>query len=616
MIRGAAYQRFEISEFQERRLAMRWLVAMLLVILGAGICRAETVLVEAEGFEDLGGWVVDSQFMDQMGSPFLLAHGLGVPVKAARTTVNIPADGQYKVFVRTRDWVAPFGPGEFALEIDGKALPTAFGKDCGADWTWQAGPTVALKAGRVTLGLTDTTGFEGRCDAIVLSSDAGFVPPNGAAELAAFRKKGLGFPAKPPTVGRFDLVVIGGGIAGTSAAIAGARQGLSVALIQDRPVLGGNSSSEIRVQPEGKLGIGPYPRLGDIVAEIVTKTGGNGSAAENYHDQRKLTAVEAEPNIKIFLNTHANVVEMDGKHILAVVARNVLTNAELRFEGRVFADCTGDGTIGFLAGADYRMGREARSETGEPEAPVTADRLTQGTTNMWYALKQKGKVEFPDCPWGLHFNDDTCYRVTRGDWDWETGMDHDTIKDAEAIRDNNFRAVYGNWSYLKNNLGGFDNWKLQWLAYVAGKRESRRLMGDVILREQDYLENTQFPDACVPTGWALDVHYATPEQEKNFPGQEFRTKVGKAPKVDSLAVPYRCFYSRNVDNLFMAGRNISVTHVALGAVRVQKTTGLMGVVIGRAAMLCKKYEATPRELYQSHLDELKVLWAQPGKRGD
>jgi len=592
---------------------MRWgIFGGLLVLAAAQCCCAQTVLVEAESFSDLGGWVVDAQFMDQMGSPYLLAHGLGTPVQPASTTVTIPADGSYRVFVRTRDWVAPYGPGAFRLAIAGHELPTTFGTNCGPKWTWQAGEPVTLKAGAVKISLVDKTGFEGRCDALILTADAAFTPPEDPAALASFRKQALNLPATPPTVGRFDLVVTGGGVAGVSAAVAAARQGLSVALIQDRPVLGGNSSSEIRVQPEGKLGTGPFPHLGDIVAEFVTKTKGNASSAENYHDDKKLAIVQAEPNIKLFLNTHANGVVLDQHRIVAVVAHQVLTGQDLRFEGRCFADCTGDGTIGALAGADYHMGRESRAETGEPEAPEKADKLLMGTTNMWYATKLPAKNDFPDCPWGLVFNDENCFKVTYGGWDWESGMDRDTIADGEAIRDHNFRAVYGNWSHLKNHLGGFENWKLQWLAYVGGKRESRRLLGDVILREQDFVQSTAFPDACVPTGWALDVHYATPQARRDFPGQEFRTLVGKAPKVNSLAVPYRCFYSRNIDNLFMAGRNISTTHVALGAVRVQKTTGLMGVVIGRAAALCKKHDTTPRGIYEKYLEEFKTLLAQPG----
>ncbi len=216
-----------------------------------------SVLVEAESFADYGGWVDDSQFMDQMGSPFLLAHGLGRPVSDATTQVVLPAAGRYRVWVRTRDWVAtwnaPGAPGRFQLAIDGQALSLVFGTE-GAEWHWQDGGIVDIRDTAVTLSLHDLTGFEGRCDAILFvpATAEGFVPPNDLGVLTNLRRKMRKISIEPEDVGAFDLVVVGGGIAGSCAAISAARYGLQVALIQDRPVLGGNNSSEVRVWLQGR----------------------------------------------------------------------------------------------------------------------------------------------------------------------------------------------------------------------------------------------------------------------------------------------------------------------------------------------------------------------------
>ncbi len=624
-------------------LASAALAGLLLASIHS-VAGAQTVLVEAEGFGEHGGWVVDQQYMDQMSSPVLLAHGLGVPVADATTTVTLPAAGTYRVFVRTRDWVAPWkasgAPGKFQLVIDGHPLKTVFGTE-GAKWHWQDGGTVEITDKRIGLALHDLTGFEGRCDAIVLTADADFVPPNQDPAMARFRHKALGLAAKPREAGRFDLVVVGGGMAGTCTAISAARLGVKVALIQDRSVLGGNNSSEVRVGLSGQIHQEPYPALGNLVDEIgpighwnyvdakrdpkpksarskqvieiieanpIKKTH-NAGPASNYEDDKKLGAVKAEKNLHLFLNMHAFKVEKQGSRITAVIARNIRTSEEVRFAGSLFADCTGDGTLGYLAGADYRVGRESRDQTGESLAPEKADRLTMGTSVQWYTVEEDRPSPFPECPWAVQFNEQTCQRVTRGDWDWETGMNKDQVDDIEQIRDHAFRVTYGNWAFLKNKsrqAAEIANRRLAWIAYIGGKRESRRLMGDVILKQQDLEGRTEFPDASVTTTWSIDLHYPNPENTKHFPGEEFRS-IAKHKRVKPYAIPYRCLYSRNVDNLMMAGRNISVTHVALGTIRVQRTTGMMGEVLGMATSLCKSHHIDPRGVFKSHLDELKQL---------
>ncbi len=586
--------------------------ALLTVLSVAAAARPVTVLVEAESFRQTGGWVVDTQFLHRMGSPFLLAHGLGQPVADAVTSVQVPVQGTYRVWVRTRDWVANFraegAPGQFTLLIDHKPLGVTFGTE-GARWHWQDGGTIALQRGPVQLNLHDLTGFDGRCDAILLTSDTKMHPPDEGVSLEHMRRKWMGFPNRPADAGAYDLVVVGGGMAGTAAAISAARLGLKTALIQDRPLLGGNNSSEVRVHLGGEINLPPYKALGDIVKVLDSGKQGNARPAGNYDDEKKLAVVRAEKNIRLFLNTSVTGVVKKQNRITAVLAREVLTGRELAIRSTLFADCTGDGTVGFLAGADYRYGREARSEYGEPTAPEAADRLVMGASVMWYSEETDRETSFPDTPWALPFNDTTVQNVDRGDWDWETGLDKDQINDFEAIRDHGLRAVYGNWSFQKNhaqNKHKYARKQLAWVAYIAGKRESRRLLGDIILKEQDITGKRLFPDAAVTATWSIDLHYPAPRNSEQFPGQEFRT-IAKNGKKEPYAVPYRCFYSRNVENLFMAGRNISVTHVALGTVRVMRTTGMMGEVVGMAAFLCRKHHTYPRGIYDHHLEELKSL---------
>jgi len=587
-------------------------ITVLLLLFLTSIALSQTILVEAEGFTDTGGWMIDQQYIDQMGSPVLLAHGMGVPVADASTTVEFPAAGKYHLWVRTRNWVAPwttrYAPGKFLLLIDGKALSTTFGAE-GAEWHWQDGDAVEIKRNKVELALHDLTGFAGRCDAICFSAERDFRPPKELERLTSFRHRLLNLSEKPNDAGKFDLVVVGGGIAGTCAAISAARLGLQVALVQNRPVLGGNNSSEVRVHLNGKINLPPYPALGDVVRELDPLHRGNAQPASHYNDEKKLLVAEGEKNLHLFLEMHAYKVQMKGERIAAVIAQHIRTNQDYRFEGNWFSDCTGDGNLGYLAGADFRMGRESKAETGESLAPEKADKMTMGTSVQWYAEAVDEPSPFPECPWAIQFKEDTCFYLKHGDWNWETGLNRDQIKEFEFIRDHGLRAVYGNWSYLKNHSkrkAEFANLKLSWVAYIGGKRESRRLLGDVILQEQDIVERKEYPDAMVTTTWTIDLHYPHPENTKHFPGEEFRT-VAHHKQIKPYPIPYRCLYSRNVPNLFMAGRDISVTHVALGTVRVMRTCGMMGEVVGMAASLCKKHDAEPRDVYHNYLDELKEL---------
>jgi hypothetical protein len=593
---------------------------------GALPAKKDLILVEAEGFEARGGWVVDPQFMDIMGSPYLLAHGLGRPVADASTVVEVPAAGKYRVWVRTKDWVAPWkapgAPGRFQVFINGRALETTFGTE-GAEWHWQAGGSVELPAGRVALALHDLTGFEGRCDAILLARDLKFTPPNKEPAMGALRRACLGLPEQPEQGGEFDFVVTGGGIAGTCAALTAARLGLKVALVQDRPVLGGNNSSEVRVWLQGARNEEPWPNVGNVVAELEQDKRahyGPANTAELYEDEKKLAVVRAEKNITLLLEHRVGAVEVAGGRLRAVIAQSVTSGRRLRIGGRWFADCTGDASVGALAGADFEVQPKGR----------------MGPCNLWNVCECKdtralntgveasaGPAAFPRCPWALDLSDKPFPGRSKtkpdpnqlGGWYWESGFDRDPIAEMEYVRDWNFRAMYGAWDALKNVDKVLPNHVLNWAAYILGKRESRRLLGDVVLTLDDLEKDRQFPDGCAPTGWSNDLHLPDPKYEKGFEGDAFisRADFGEYPAHKAnrpFWIPYRCLYSRNIANLFMAGRNISVKHEALGAVRVMRTCGTEGEIIGMAASLCRKFDATPRAVYERHLLELQDLMRQ------
>ncbi len=570
------------------------------------------LLVEAESFANKGGWAVDQQFMDLMGSPFVIAHGMGIPVKDASTPFQFPEVGKYRMFVRTRNWAARWttkdAPGKFQILINGKAVAPVFGTES-IEWSWQDGGVIDIRKVKSTLALKDLTGFNGRCDAILFTSDLSYMPPSDVQKLAELRAVLNPSSVQVNDAGQFDFVVIGGGMAGTCAAISAARLGLKVALVQDRPVLGGNNSSEVRVHLGGRINLEPYPNLGNLVNEIGPSKEGNALPYENYEDDKKLAAVRNEKNISLFLNNHANVVNMNNGRIESIQATNTETGQKLLFKAPLFADCTGDATIGVLAGAKYMTGRESSKEFSESTAPELADDLTMGSSVQWFAEDKKKNVPFPDIKWGIDWDEEKAEHLIRGDWNWETGMGIDQVNEFERIRDYGLLVVYSNWSFLKNysiDKGKFEKRQLKWVAYIAGKRESKRLVGEYVLRESDLMEHKVYHDGTAPTSWTIDLHYPDPENTKQFPGKEFKSIAVHTPIIP-YPIPFRSLYSVNVPNLLMAGRNISVSHVALGTVRVMRTTGMMGEVIGMAASVCKKHNTDPRGVYTNHLEDLIQL---------
>jgi hypothetical protein len=552
-----------------------------------------------------------------MGSPYLLAHGLGKPVADAMGKTLVNEGGTYRIWVRTKDWVAPWKapgtPGRFQLLVNGSPLATEFGTE-GADWHWQAGGSLPLKKGALSLALHDLTGFDGRCDAVLLSNDPSFSPPEGDA-LATARKAWLNPEGASADAGEYDLVVVGGGYAGLGAAISAARQSLRVALIQDRFVLGGNGSSEIGVWAQGGTMRGKFPHIGEIIEEFADRAPDSPGAVADFVDEKKEAVCRNEKTLSLFLGHFVQGVVQEQKdgHIKAVTALDVRTGRERVFRGKLFVDCTGHGTVGGLAGAAFTM-----EETGH-----------MGMSNMWFYQQEASPQTWQPTPWALALEADDFPAMPKsrslidgkpfykGEWFWESGFNKHPLNDLELVRDWNLRAVFGAFSALKNGDKKDENVNasLKWVSHVGGPRESRLLQGDIVLTQDDIVEKRVFPDGFVPTTWDIDLHYPREQFAKKTPDNPFisRAEFGKhVDRRNGYPLPYRCFYSKNVPNLFMAGRNISVTHQALGTVRVMRTCGMMGEIVGKAAYLAVLHGTSPRGVYEKHLPELIRLAEQPG----
>ncbi len=605
--------------------------AMLSAMLFCAPMAKANLLIETESFDNLGGWLSDHQAFEKIQSAYIQAHGCGTPVKDATTKVKFDKPGKYHVYVSTYNWTSPWydgkGPGAFQLKVNGKALYNTLG-DTGNKWEWQYAGEVEVGS-EATLALHDLRGFNGRADAIYFSKDKG-TPPSELKELRKFRLKELGFD-KITDCGDYDLVVAGGGLAGCCTALTAARYGLKVALIDNLPGLGGNHY--LAVSQNGLLNKNLYPQVGNMLRQLsalpIPQT------QEEYLNEphqehvytgsgkvilkkspKELAIVRKdlleEAGVKVYQLAHVFEVKKNKKgDISEVVAKSLKTGEEMRFGGTLFADCTGDGVLGYLAGADYRFGRESQQETNEPLAPDEADNKTMGMT-LWWSSANKGRpTEFPklkDMPWAMQCSKDYHFDVVKGGWFWETGLQIDNALEAELVRDNMFRAIYGNFAYLKENYDKYITFGLSSMSNYGMKRESRRLLGDVILNQNDILNKVQYPDASFTTTWPFDLHYATPQNSEKFPGWEWITETKhnelKAYVRPAYNVPYRVLYSRNIDNLFIGGRAMSVTHVALGTVRVMSTLGMAGEVTGMAAKICIDKKTTPRGVYEKNLDQL------------
>jgi len=564
------------------------------------------VLVEASSFANLGGWKLDTQHYQQMGGSYLLAHGMGKPVPNATTSVNIPEPGKWNVWVRNRDWCPGNwqSPGRFKVLVDGKPLKTEFGA-ASDKWHWQNGGTIEIASpGNVKLELQDLTGFDGRCDAIFLSKETSPSLPNeDLVELAAWKDQLAGRADKKIEQRKFDLVIVGGGISGCAAAIAAKQQGLKVALIQDRPLFGGNASQEIRVHTIG------IPGKGNAIIETIDTPHYPNGHADAIDAQKKREATMAASEVELFPHHMAIGLEKEGDKIASVEAREVTTGIIRRFRAPVFIDATGDGWLGYWAGAECRYGRESHTEFdeawdkhGDLWSPKEPDNRVMGSSVLWNSEKKGVKSDFPDVPWAMPVAKK--HTAINGEWYWEySDNDLCQVDDAEHVRDHMLRAIYGSFANAKQDPKNA-NVALKFVAYVAGKRESRRIMGDHIYTMRDMTERRHFDDAVVEEVREVDSHYqlVLTGSPSTFLSRALFHKTG-----GTYYIPFRSLYSKDISNLMMAGRCFSCSHIGLCGPRVMKTCGQMGIATGYAAALCGQHRITPKEVWQNHIKTLRSL---------
>lgn len=578
-----------------------------------------TYFVEAESFEKTGGWIIEQQSVEQMGSPYLMAHGMGVPVENAETHISVKEEGHYRFYVRTRDWTSPWNApssaGKFMLHVNDYPLETILGTN-GKDWAWQYAGKAHLYAGEHKLSLNDLTGFNGRADAIVFSDDPAFVPPANDEQTELLRKELL-WKEVEEDEHEYDLIVVGGGVAGICLALSAKRTGSDVLLIHDREILGGCNSSEVRVCMGGVINVGMYPKLGNVVKQIAPITGRPQLFdAMYYEDNRKLLAFDTPVDrysggvnmtCKIALGERAIEQEQEDGLIKTVTTVNIRTGMRKKYRGRLFADCTGDAMLARRAGCEVMYGRESRNQFGEDLAAEKPEKLVMGQSLRWYSKKHEKDMPFPEIDWGVPFTEETCYHVRNGDWEQETGFRRDMAEETEYIRDYGLRAIFSNWNYQKNLSCRRDEYAkdaIYWISALGGKRESYRVVGDHILTEQDIEEHIPYPDQSAPVSWSIDIHFPEPDNENLF-GEAFRSFAYHRGFDHPYEMPYRCLYARDMKNLFLGGRIVSSTHVAFSALRVMRTLGMLGEVAGLAASICKKHDAYPRDVYTTYLDELK-----------
>lgn len=579
------------------------------------------VLIECEAFDDLGGWVLDAQFVAEMGSPYLLAHGSGRPVADATTTVDITEAGTYTVWARTKDWVPSHHPGRFTLSLGGETLAHELGAS-GQDWSWEQAGTVDLEAGTLDVRLHDLTGFDGRCDAIFLSCDGNKPVEGGGPDAHAWRRRLRGLHDEPELQDPFDLVVVGGGVTGSVGALVAARLGLRVAVVQNRPVLGGNASVEI--------GIGPRGEKGSVVAEAIARS------PEGELQVGPL--LEADPNATVFLHQQVFDLAMDGDAIASIDARHAVTGREIRIPASQFIDCTGTAILGILAGAPTMWGIEGADEYGESHAP--SERLDQhhGNTVFFRTRLADEPVDFPEVPWAMEVakdfadlggqavepgldngdgpvieafrpaEDDPITNLTRRlTHYWEYGQWNDPYTEGEHIRDHLLRAIYGTmWNVKAAEPEQWANLEFEWVSHVPGQGEFRRYIGDHVLSENDIVDHVDFADAVVQNSGAFCLHHPID------PTYDFRLKDWTWDTRDEqpFDIPFRCLYSAHVSNLMMAGKHISVTHVAGSVCKFMGNGAQHAIATAAAASIAVQHGATPRQVHDRHLAELKDLVAE------
>ena len=412
-----------------------------------------------------------------------------------------------------------------------------------------------------------------------------------------------------------DLCVVGGGLAGMCAAIAAAREGIRVVLMQERPVLGGNTSSEIRMWICGAKGSGN--RETGIIEEILLENLRRNPTKNIYVWQMILHEfVEREKNITLLLNCTCNDAEVetgdfaDGRsvRIKQISGYQMTTQTFIDVEAKLFADCSGDSILAPLTGAEFRIGRECAAEFGENTSVIEPDKMTMGNSCLLQGRETTGNVPFVTPPDAVIFEPEQIARrkpnmkkTGENFWYLELGGDRDTIADAEDICAELVPLAKGMWNYVKNSGEcDADNWELEFFGFLPGKRESRRMVGEYIITERDIAEEKVFPDTVAFGGWGLDDHYPAGFYYVGPPNKDTKTP-------SPYCIPYRALYSKNVENLYFAGRNISMTHMAMSSVRVMATCALLGEAVGTAASVAIHRSVTPHGVYREHLALLQSI---------
>jgi hypothetical protein len=415
-----------------------------------------------------------------------------------------------------------------------------------------------------------------------------------------------------------QLCVIGGGLAGLCCAIAAARHGTTVALVQDRPMLGGNCSSEIRMQVRGAHGKENKETgiLSELELEAIYR---NPTMNPNIWDSILYGKVKAEPNITLLLNTSCIDVKMDGNSIQAVRCWQLTTYSWHTIEAELFADCSGDSVLSVPSGAQWRIGREASSEFGESMGLDVADSKTMGMSILLQARQNTHPVPFTAPEWAYVYDDESFATIAYDEhhsshrdhelatdgcnfWWIELGGHQQVLDDAEQIRDELLKTAYGVWDHLKNHGDHHaETWELEWIGFLPGKRESRRYVGPYILTQNDIQSNRAFDDMVGYGGWPLDDHNPMGFLNRG----DVNEKSQFLPTPSPYAIPFRVLHSVNVANLFFAGRNISATHAALSSTRVMGTCAILGQAIGTAAAICCRDNLVPAALGAKHIAELQ-----------
>ena len=453
------------------------------------------IWLEAIDFDDYGGWIPDTQYVHKMGSPYLIAPFFeGKPALDAKSTVRIPAKGTYVLWVRARNWIQDHAPGRFSVSMGNQRSDKVFGAAGSDAWIWERGGSFELDEGNCRVSLNDLTGYFSRFNALVLTTDASYVPPDEPDRIREERLACLNRPGEPQKKGDYDFVVVGGGPGGFPAALQAARMGLSTLLIHDRPVLGGNASSEMSVPFDGANSRQLYARETGITEEIFWLKRHTGKS----YDEIFADLAEAEADLTVVLNQRVIAAHTEESKIRTVIARNVLTSVDYEYRGNLFLDGTGDGWLGYLAGAEYMFGREARATFGESLAPDRADGMTmsgclRGPIGPEKILKRDRPIPFHTPEWAPRFSHDfEEYRsipsVTPFHWWLEHSNDLDDVEHGEECRDELIKIYVGYWDYMKNRWSRkneAENYELNYIPFLNGRREGRRLVGDYVLNEDD-----------------------------------------------------------------------------------------------------------------------------------